>query len=474
MLKLCAACVIATAQAGNVLPPAVTQELARQELPLTALSFQIEPVAGPSGAAHTLAERSMRSPASTIKLVTTLAALDALGPAYRWTTSMLTDGPPGDGELKGNLYLQGGGEPNLTWERVGGMLRALRNSGIVTIGGDLILDRTLFEPARTDLGLPPFDDTPDAWYNVIPDALTISDYLITYTLSANASRMTVQTTPPLAGVVVDNQLTLNDLPCEDWRETWRQPLVHKGEHGAVRIVLTGAFPRNCMKIVDLGSLDRNLYTERLVRALWREMGGQWNGIAREGMVPAGATRLLARQFDTLADTVRAINKSSHAVKARMLYLTLGATSSTAPGQPTLERARQRVMNWIATQGVDPAGIVIENGSGLSRTEQISTGQLSALLKASVRNRWYPEFVSSLPIVALDGTMKNRMLATSAASNARLKTGSLRDVTALAGFVRDVNGKDCVVAAFINDPQAAKGRAVLDRLMLWVSEGGVCN
>ena len=450
------------------------QELARQQLPLTALSYQIEPAAGSSGALHTLAERSVRNPASTMKLVTTLAALDVLGPAHRWTTSIYTDGSLAKGELRGNLYLQGGGDPNLTWERVGAMLRALRSSGIVTIGGDLILDRTLFEPARTDLDAPPFDDTPDAAYNVIPDALTVSDYLITYTLSADASRLTVQTTPPLAGVVVDNQLTMNDMPCEDWDDTWRQPLVHKGVDGAVRIVLTGAFPRHCTKVVELGTLDRNLYTERLVRALWRELGGQWKGVVHDGKVPPGATSLLARQFDTLADTIRTINKTSHAVKARMLYLTLGASASAAPGQPTRERARQRVINWIATQGVDPTGIVIENGSGLSRIERISPAQLSALLKTSATSRWYPEFASSLPIVALDGTMKKRMRDTSAASKARLKTGSLFDVSALAGFVRDVNGNDWVVSAFINDPRAAKGRAVLDQLILWVAEGGASS
>ncbi len=453
---------------------AVTQALARQKLPLTALSYQIEPVTGTSVALHTLAERSARNPASTMKLVTTLAALDALGPAHRWTTSILTDGLLDNGQLKGNLYLQGGGEPNLTWERVGAMLRVLRNSGIVTIDGDLILDRTLFEPARTDLGAVPFDDTPDAWYNVIPDALTVSDYLITYTLSTDASHMTVQTTPPLAGVTVDNQMTLQDARCDNWSDTWRQPRVHKDNNGAVRITLTGAFPIHCKQVLELGTLDRNLYTERLVRALWREMGGQWNGVAREGKVPAGATSLLARQFDTLADTVRTINKTSHAVKARMLYLTLGAMDGGERGQPTLERARQRVTDWIARQGVNPTGIVIENGSGLSRIERISPGQLSALLKASVRHRWYPEFASSLPIVALDGTVKNRMLATSAAGNARLKTGSLRDVAALAGFIRDVNGKDWVVSAFINDPQAAKGRAVLDQLMLCVAEAGACQ
>jgi D-alanyl-D-alanine carboxypeptidase/D-alanyl-D-alanine-endopeptidase (penicillin-binding protein 4) len=386
---------------------------------------------------------------------------------------MLSDARLENGELKGDLYLRGGGDPNLSWERVGGMLRSLRNGGIVSIAGDLVLDRTLFQPTRLDIGAPPFDDTPDASYNVIPDALALSDYLVTYTLSSDGSRVAVQATPPLSGVAVLNRMTLNDLPCRDWRAAWRQPRVEEEEGGAVRIVLDGSFPRDCNRSVELHTLERDLYFERLVRALWEEMGGQWRGRAREGKVPVGATVLVERQFETLAETVRDINKDSHAVKARMVYLALGATAAGGGAvQPTLERARRRVIDWIAAQGVDSADIVIENGAGLSRIERLSPAQLSALLKSAAAGRWFPEFVASLPIVALDGTMKNRLKDSAAAGNARLKTGTLRDVAALAGYVRDRRGQDWIVTAFVNDPQAGdgRGRAVLDQLILWVAEG----
>lgn len=462
--------VFLAASHAAAMPPAVEQELARQGIPAAALSYRIEALAG--APAQGLGERRAFNPASTMKLVTTLAALDTLGPAHRWTTAMLSDAKPENGEIKGDLYLLGGGEPNLTWERLGGMLRSLRSSGIVSIAGDLVLDRTLFQPTRIDIGAPPFDDTPDASYNVIPDALALSDYLLTYTLSSDAARVAAQATPPLSGVTVLNRLALNDLPCRDWRETWQQPKVEEDEGGAVRIVLTGSFPRACSKTVELHTIERDLYIERLVRALWEELGGQWRGRAREGKVPAGALPLVERQFETLAETIRDINKDSHAVKARMVYLTLGATAGGNAGQPTLERARRRVIDWIAAQGVDTAGIVIENGAGLSRIERLSAAQLAALLKSAAASRWYPEFSASLPIVALDGTMKNRLKLGPAAGNARLKTGTLRDVAALAGYVRDRRGRDWAVTAFVNDPQAGegRGRAVLDQLILWVAEG----
>ena len=469
LLCLVPAVFLAAAHAA-AMPAEVEQELARQGLPAGALSYRIEALAGTT--VHVLGERRALNPASAMKLVTTLAALDALGPAHRWTTSMLSDARIEHGELKGDLYLLGGGEPNLSWERLGGMLRSLRERGIVAIGGDLVLDRTRFQPTRSDIGLPPFDDTPDASYNVIPDALTLSDYLVTYTLASDGTRVAVRTAPPLSGVAVLNRMTLNGLPCKDWRETWRRPKVEEGEGGVLRIVLDGSFPRDCDQTVELQTIERDLYIERLVRALWEEMGGRWRGRAREGKVPAGAAVLAERQFETLAQTVRDINKDSHAVKARLLYLTLGATAHGGAGQATLERARRRVLDWIAAQGVDGAGIVIENGSGLSRIERFSAAQLAALLRLAAASRWYPEFAASLPIAALDGTMKNRVTLAPAAGNARLKTGTLRDVAALAGYVRDRRGQDWIVTAFVNDPQAGegRGRAVLDQLILWVAQG----
>ncbi|MCD2515801.1 D-alanyl-D-alanine carboxypeptidase/D-alanyl-D-alanine-endopeptidase [Massilia sp. G4R7] len=460
---LCLAAAWACARAADAVPPPVAQELARQGLPASALAFQVTPLS-PELPRHAWQAGRLFNPASAMKQVTTLAALDALGPAYRWTTALYGDGA-------GNLYLRGGGDPNLDWERLGGMLRELRMKGIATIAGDLVLDRSLFAPARPDVAAPPFDDTPDAAYNVVPDALNVSDYLVTYTLSSNTTAVAVRTTPPLDGVTVVNRLIPNDTPCTGWQAGWRRPRVERDAGGAVRIVLEGGFPRDCTASIDLATLERDLYLERLVRALWRELGGQWSGRVREDRTPAGAALLAARQFETLGETIRTVNKRSDGVKARLVYLTLGATANDAPGVPTLEGARRRVLDWVAVQGVDPAGIVIENGSGLSRIERISPAQLSALLRAAVASPWYPEFAASLPVAGLDGTMRKRLEDLPAPSGARLKTGTLRDAAALSGYVRDRAGRDWIVAAFVNDPRLEDGRSVLDSLIRWVAAGG---
>lgn len=473
MVRCLAACclslVVATANAQNDIPVPVQQELKKQGLPADSLSFWIEPLAGHGALRQRFPDRLV-NPASEMKLVTTLVALDELGPAYRWNTRILADSKVVDGELKGNLYLRGGGEPNLGWERLSTMLRSLRSQGIAIISGDLILDRSLFSPSRPDVNAAPFDETPDAAYNVVPDALLVSGNLITYTLSSDAARSSVQISPPLAGVVVENRLSLSDRACAEWDAEWQQPQVHIASDSTARIVLSGRFPRNCKATTELNTLDRNLYIERLVQALWREMGGQWNGRVKEGTAPADAALLVERQSETLAETIRVINKNSDAVKARLLYMSLGATLPASDAGPTLARANGRVLGWLAARGIDTTGMVIDNGSGLSRMERLTPAQLAALLKTAAQNRWYPEFASSLPIVALDGTMKHRMTGTVVAGNARLKTGTLRDVAALAGYVQDTHGRPWLVIGIVNADQAIRGRPVLDRLMEWVASG----
>jgi D-alanyl-D-alanine carboxypeptidase/D-alanyl-D-alanine-endopeptidase (penicillin-binding protein 4) len=460
---------LTAAHAQGGIPAPVQQELDKQGLSADSLSFWVEPLARDGAPWYRFPDRLV-NPASEMKLVTTMVALDELGPAYRWTTRILTDGKVVAGELKGKLYLRGGGEPNLSWERLGAMLRTLRSQGITRISGDLILDRSLFFPSRIDLTAPPFDDTPDAYYNVVPDALLVSDNLVSYRLVSDATGSTVQISPPLAGVTVDNQLNLNDGACAGWKAGWQPPQVQTMPDNAVHIVLSGSFPRNCKADVELNTLDRNLYIERLVQALWQELGGVWNGQAREGSTPSDAVLLAERQFETLAETIRFVNKNSDAVKARLLYLTLGATAPGNQAEATLVRANGRVLNWLAAHGVGTAGVVIENGSGLSRLERLTPAQLATLLKIAARSRWYPEFASSLPIVALDGTMKNRMNGTAVAGNARLKTGTLRDVAALAGYVQDVNQRPWIVIGIVNDERGARGRPVLDQLLIWVASG----
>jgi D-alanyl-D-alanine carboxypeptidase/D-alanyl-D-alanine-endopeptidase (penicillin-binding protein 4) len=452
----------------DALPAPVAAELQSAGLPAAALAALVLPVTpGAPRLAHQV-DKPM-APASTMKLVTTLVALDQLGATYRWHTQLLSDGAVKGNRLRGTLYLRGGADPNLTPDKLRAMLRTLRAEGVQHITGDLVLDRSLFQPQRLDLGVPPFDESPYAYYNVIPDALLLNSNVVEFTLESDADKATVRTLPPLAGLKLVNQLTLDDSRCEDWEANWQPTNLQPQRNGQLKLVLDGSYPRNCKTNTSLNLLERNAYIQRFVQSAWKELGGSWKGQVRDGKAPAEARLLVERSSDTLADAIKLINKPSDNMMARTVFLTLGQQAEPN-GSNTLKAADAAVRQWFAAHQITSDGLVLENGSGLSRLERISPRQMAGLLLAGAHDLWYPEFSSSLPLAGVDGTMRRRLRDTVAPGQARIKTGTLRDVVAIAGYVRDKDRKDWVVAAMVNDDQAKKGRAALDALITWVAAG----
>ncbi|MBI3284343.1 MAG: D-alanyl-D-alanine carboxypeptidase/D-alanyl-D-alanine-endopeptidase [Burkholderiales bacterium] len=457
-----------TALAQSTLPADMEAALNKAELPISTLSVYVAPAGGGQPALELESGRAM-SPASTMKLLTSLVALEELGPAFRWKTQILGDATISKDVLRGNLYLRGGGDPNLSWEKLGMMLRTLRQQGLRKISGDLVLDRHYFQPQRPDLIGAPFDEHPDAYYNVIPDALLIHSNLTAIGLEANADKLTAHLLTPLADVRLHNRLRLNDLPCSEWESGWLSPTI-ASKRDLLEITLNGSFPRRCQASTHLNLLDRNQYIARMLRALWQEMGGSWQGQVRDGSVPDTAILLAERLSDTLADTLRIVNKQSDNGMARLLYLTLGAEAAERNGGDTLPAAEARVRGWLARHAIADDGLVLENGSGLSRLERLSAHQLAALLQAAALSNWSPEFTSSLPIAALDGTMRKRLHGSPAEQRARIKTGTLNGSTAIAGYVKDSHEQQWIVVGIVNHPEARKARAALDALICWVAEG----
>jgi D-alanyl-D-alanine carboxypeptidase/D-alanyl-D-alanine-endopeptidase (penicillin-binding protein 4) len=418
-------------------------------------------------------------PASTMKLVTTLVGLEKLGPIHRGRAELRAAAPLKDGTLEGDLYLRGLADPDLTWEAFYGMLRNAREKGLREIRGNLVVDRRYFNPPRLDIGVPPFDETPEFQYNMIPDALSLNSNLIALNLESDGTSLGVRMTPELDNVSLDLDMNLVDRACADWEDGWRTPTTRRDADGHLRIVLHGDFPRACAANTAVNVLDRADFADRLFRSLWRYLGGTFSGQVVEGVTPAGTHLMAEHRSRPLGDLVRAINKPSDNVMARILYLTLGAMSERGgkddggADAPTLARAESEVRFWFKTHHIDDTGLVLDNGSGLSRSERISPRQLAALLQAGYRSPWAPEFISSLPIVGLDGTMRRRPQPAFMADRARLKTGTLRNVVAIAGYVPTIDHQLCIVAAIINDDAAkyAVGRPILDALVEWIAQTG---
>ncbi len=416
-------------------------------------------------------------PGSSMKLVTTIVALDRLGPNHRGRTALHTTGSVDNGVLGGDLVLVGGADPDFDLPALWQLLFELRQRGVHTVAGGLVLDRTLFRPARIDIGLPPFDEAPEWPYNLIPDALMLSGNLMGLALSsADGSATSARLVPPLDGVSIDaSALVPSDKPCADWDDDWLPPRSQETSPGQWRIMLQGGFPRRCEVQASLQLLDRNVITERQVRAVWASLGGRFTsapGHVREAALPAGAERVAEHASRPWGEVLRRMNKASDNAQTRLLFLQLGMAAMTAnPQATTLELAQREVQRWFDEQRIERDGLVMDNGSGLSRSERIAPRTMARAIEAAINGPHAPELLMSLPLAGVDGTMRRRLKGTRAEGWARLKTGTLKNVTALAGTVRDTRGDTWVVAAFINHDDAAKGRPVLDALIEWVANSG---
>ena len=457
-------------QAQSALPDEVRTVLQAAQVPETAISALVLPAGG--GAARLAhLEALPRSPASTMKLVTTLVALEELGPNFRWNTQLLTTGTPRWGMLRGTLYLQGGGDPNFTWDSLRGMLRNLRAQGVRHLRGDLVLDRGYFKPSRPDMGVPPFDETPSAYYNVIPDALLLNGNMLELTLESTAQGVSILVAPSLQGLRVQTLQTLDASECKEWDDDALVASLQPQVGGKMLLRLDGPYPRNCKSATSLNLMDRNAYIELFVRSFWAELGGTWQGKVQDGSTALDAHLLVARPSDTLGNVVKLINKPSDNAMTRALFMTLGETRKTAPRLDTSTQNGMAVVHaWFDRKGIARDGLVLDNGSGLSRSERISATQMAGLLQAGLQSNWYPEFAASMPIAGLDGTMRRRLKDSPLVGKIRIKTGTLRDTAAVAGYVRDAQGKDWVVVATINDNNSKQGRPALDALIEWVARG----
>jgi D-alanyl-D-alanine carboxypeptidase/D-alanyl-D-alanine-endopeptidase (penicillin-binding protein 4) len=462
------------------LPEPVASRMAAGGIPQDAISALV--LRGDTTLLSHLADRPMQ-PASTMKLVTTLVGLETLGPVFRGRTELRSTGDVAKGVLKGDLVLRGGADADFSGEVLEKMLQTLRNQGISRIAGNLVLDRSLFSPARADAGLPPFDEAPEAYYNVIPDALLVNKNMLQIDMRSTASKLQLVMQPPLEKVSVSSDMKLIDADCARWEDGWKLPEATPDKNGKLKVVLHGTFPKNCAKGYSINVVDRQEYVGRLFRGTWKKLGGVVEGEVIEG-IAAPDSRLLAEHASrALPEVIRDINKPSDNALARTVFLSLGSLEADpvlgsrpitfATTDTTQARADMAVRNWLRQHGVNDAGLVMENGSGLSRLERISPVQMGALLKAGLRSDWAPEFQASMPIVAVDGTMRRRLKDSPAAGHARMKTGTLSNVVAIAGYVRDALGQQCVVVAMINSDQVnvGKGHAVLDTLVDWVARLG---
>jgi serine-type D-Ala-D-Ala carboxypeptidase/endopeptidase (penicillin-binding protein 4) len=449
------------------LPPGILKILRQAQVPPSALSVLIAPLRADAKASQAAAPRlshhaqSSVNPASVMKLFTTYAGLSLLGPEHTWRNRIYTDGTVRDGVLQGNLIVRGSGDPKLVVERLQDLLKQVQAAGVREVRGDIVLDRSVFDVRERS---EPFDDEPLRPYNVGPDGLLLNFKAVIYTFTPDPANGQVQVRfePPLAGLSVTSKLPLTSAPCTDWRRQlqadFSQPL---------QVRFAGGYPGSCgEREWPVAFPDPAQYAPRVLQALWAGVGGQLSGQVRYGARPAQARLLVDAPSLPLSEVIKDINKFSNNVMAQQLYLSLSSELG-APGR--FEASRLRLSQWWRHGFPAQSEPVLDNGSGLSRSERSTAQALTALLQAAHAGPHAQAFTDSLAVAGVDGTaarLKDRNPQSPVIGNAWLKTGSLRDVASVAGYVQGQSGQRYTLVAVLHHPNAQQARAALDQLLEW--------
>ena len=463
-VQLLAIAVSGTGPAQAALPAPVSGTLLAHGLPETSVSAFVQRI-GSTEPLLAFNADVPRNPASVIKLVTTFAALEGLGPTYRWRTEAYVDGRIQGGTLTGDLLLKGYGDPYLVTERLWLLQRDLRNHGLRVIDGDLIVDNTWF--AREELDAGAFDGQEYRAYNALPDALLVNFQAVNFTFRPDAAgrRVQILSDPVLANMEIRNTMRLIRGGCNA-RKTGISMVVGNSL-ARPRVTFSGALASQCPEYGLVRSiLDGPTYAYGAFRGLWEEQGGRLTGGVRQGQIPSGKSPLVTFQSPPLAEVIRYVNKFSNNVMTRQIFLTLGAEKLGPPG--TLEKGRQATVAALASRSLRLPELQLGNGAGLSRDTRISAASLGKVLLVANASPFQPEFQASLSLSGLDGTTERRFRNDPPPGHMHLKTGTLNNVAAIAGYVHSQSGGDYVVVMVINHAGAtAGGQEAQNALLRWV-------
>jgi D-alanyl-D-alanine carboxypeptidase/D-alanyl-D-alanine-endopeptidase (penicillin-binding protein 4) len=451
-----AAPAVPSAASGAALPASVAQAARALGLPEGGISVWVQAV-GEDGPRVAFNAETPRNPASALKLVTTFAALEGLGPDHTWATEVYLDGPLGADGATRDLWIRGGGDPFLVVEEYWKLLAALRERGLARIQGDLVFDVSRFDLPPEDRGA--FDGQPDRVYNVLPHPLLVNFNAVKFRVQSRGDgTVGVSADPPLPNLRIENRLSAGGGACGGFQYgvglSIRDPQLRD------RAVLEGRFPAACREFeISRSVLQPETYAWGLFDLFWRQLGGRLDGGWRHGVMAAGTGKPFGQPFylhrsRPLGDVIRLVNKFSNNVMTRHLEYALAVERFGAPATP--EKGTRAILEVLGEHGIDTRGMVIANSAGLARETRISARQLAAVLAAGWNSPYMPEYVSSLSLVGLDGTMRSRLRGSPAVGRMHVKTGRLDGVSAVAGYVDAASGRRMLVVLLINARDAHRG------------------
>ncbi|MEI8400063.1 MAG: D-alanyl-D-alanine carboxypeptidase/D-alanyl-D-alanine-endopeptidase [Alcaligenaceae bacterium] len=452
----------ACAQAS--LPPELARAWTQTKLPESSLSLLVQEIGGPQ--LFAVAPELPRNPASVMKLVTTYAAVSRLGPNYTWHTDLLI-GPDAkaseQGVLNGPLYIRAGGDPTFLLQDLWRLLRDLRLRGVREIPG-IVIDRSVFGEVTIDPGA--FDGSAYSPYNASPDAFMVGFGAVRLVFSPDPGTRSWKSfvDPPMEGVRIDGNVQWVDGVCPGSPNISTDIIMTEG---AVKFRVSGKAVGSCGEFdVFRLAFSQQEFGARVLRSIWQELGGVITGPIRSGTIPTSSVIVASHQSPPLSEAIRLINKHSNNVMTRVLLLTIGAEAGRRPA--TVDGSVQVARDILLRQGLPMQGLVLDNGSGLSRDGVVSAASLAQMLQKAWASPVMPEYVASMSILGSDGTTRNRLRDPSTKSMAHLKTGALRDVRSVAGYVWGASGKRYVVVSMVNHERAHEARSFENALISWLT------
>jgi D-alanyl-D-alanine carboxypeptidase/D-alanyl-D-alanine-endopeptidase (penicillin-binding protein 4) len=464
-LMLVAVALPVQATAEDALPLPVQSALNHRQLPHDSLSVHVADLDSGEVLLQWQADVP-RNPGSTIKLLTTLVALDVLGPTYAWHTDVYALGEVTDGRLDGDLLIKGYGDPFLVTERVWQMLRRVRQAGIREISGDLLLDDTYFDVDDHDPAA--FDRQALRAYNVAPNALLMNFKVVRFWFEPDheAANVDVWMDPALTNLQTDNQLALVAGSCRGYQ----RGIAVSTNVAVDKMTFSGKFPNGCKRYaMDRAVLGHKEFAFGLFSSLWQESGGAFDGTWKDALAPQDIEPVIEFQSLSLVDVITRINKHSNNVMARQLLYTLSAEVLGEPG--TEAGGRKSVRDWLQHNGLEFSKLAFDNGAGLSRNARMTAADFGAMLNFAWQQPYMPEYVASMSLAGLDGTLSRRLEDGPLQGKAHLKTGSLDHVTAIAGYLQARSGRRFTIVVLQNydDVHRGPGEEVQEALLRWLYE-----
>jgi serine-type D-Ala-D-Ala carboxypeptidase/endopeptidase (penicillin-binding protein 4) len=473
--QLVSACVLsilsmqAFSQTG--LPSGFTQALANAGVPASSASVMVQRLSNAPTPETLIAhqDKMSRNPASVMKIITTYAALDQLGPDFTWKNRVYIDGQVENGVLFGNLIIRGSGDPKLVLERIEELFKNVQAKGVREVRGDILLDRRVFNVP--DKNPADFDGEPLRPYNAVPDGLLLNFKSIIYTFvpEPELKRVLIKSEPPISRVDIPMQVQGSAGACGDWRSSLQADFSN-----ANRTTFSGRYPLACGQMIwPVAYVAPREYAARVIEAMWKSSGGTLAGSVREEALPRSARLLHTEESLPLSAIIADVNKFSNNVMAQQLFLTLSAprAGSGNPSAASFAASQRNLAAWWVKTLPEFTEPTLENGSGLSRKERSTAHSMSAVLSHAANSKHAQVFADSLAIAGVDGTvvrMRERSGSSAALGNAQLKTGTLRDVAAIAGYVNSASQRYSVVA-IINHGNAGAARPALDTLVEWLAK-----